>query len=137
MQVSRSEPKASEDQQEGRRPIVLLVDDEPRILSALERALRREGYEIVTAERPADALRIVEEKPVDCVVSDYKMPAMTGLELIERIAQRRPHAVRLLLTGWNHDVDRGELERLGVHAVLLKPWDDAELKLALRKALGS
>ena len=136
MQVSRSEPKASEDQQEGRRLVVLLIDDEPRILSALVRALRREGYELLCADRPAEALRIVEEKAIDCVVSDYKMPAITGLELIEQIARRRPHAARLLITGWNSEVDRGELERLGVHAVIPKPWDDSELKLALRKALG-
>ena len=121
---------------EGRRPVVLLIDDEPRILSALTRALRREGYELLSADRPADALRMVEERAVDCVVSDYKMPAMTGLELLERIAQRRPDAARLLITGWNTEVDRGELERLGVHAVLPKPWDDSELKRALRKAMG-
>ena len=121
---------------EGRRPVVLLIDDEPRILSALVRALRREGYELLTADRPADALRIVDERAVDCVVSDYKMPVMTGLELLERIARRRPHAARLLITGWNTEVDPVALAQLGVLAVLPKPWDDSELKLALRKALG-
>jgi CheY-like chemotaxis protein len=121
---------------EGRRPVVLIVDDEPRIISSLLRALRREGYELLSAERPEDALRLVEERAIDCVLSDYKMPAITGLELLERIAKRRPHAARLLITGWNTEVDRGELERLGVHAVLSKPWDDSELKRALRKAMG-
>jgi len=121
---------------EGRRPVVLLVDDEPRILSALVRILRREGYELLSTDRPADALRMVEEHAVDCVVSDYKMPAMTGLELLERIARRRPHAARLLLTGWNSEIDRDALARVGVHAVLQKPWDDGDLKLALRKAMG-
>ena len=121
---------------EGRRPVVLIVDDEPRIVSSLLRALRREGYELLCAERPEDALRLVEERAIDCVLSDYKMPAITGLELLERIAKRRPHAARLLITGWNTEVDRGELERLGVHAVLPKPWDDSELKRALRKAMG-
>jgi CheY-like chemotaxis protein len=121
---------------EGRRPVVLIVDDEPRIISSLLRALRREGYELLSAERPEDALRLVEERAIDCVLSDYKMPAITGLELLERIAKRRPHAARLLITGWNTEVDRGELERLGVHAVLPKPWDDSELKRALRKAMG-
>jgi len=121
---------------EGRRPVVLIVDDEPRIISSLLRALRREGYELLSAERPEDALRLVEERAIDCVLSDYKMPAITGLELLERIAKRRPHAARLLITGWNTEVDRGELERLGVQAVLSKPWDDSELKRALRKAMG-
>ena len=121
---------------EGRTPVVLMIDDEPRILSALTRALRREGYELLSAERPSDALRIVEQRAIDCVLSDYKMPLMTGLELLERIAQIRPHAARLLITGWNSEVDRIELERLGVRAVLPKPWDDGELKSVLRKAMG-
>jgi CheY-like chemotaxis protein len=121
---------------EARRAIVLLVDDEPRILSALQRALRREGYELLTAETPGEALRLTEQNPIDCVLSDHKMPGMTGLELIEQIAKRRPDAARLLITGWNSEIDRSALERTGVHTVLPKPWDDSELKRALQKALG-
>ena len=70
------------------QPVVLLVDDEPRILSALTRALRREGYLLLAADTPAQALRLAEEHAIDCVLSDYKMPGITGLELIERIAKR-------------------------------------------------
>lgn len=121
---------------EERRPVVLVVDDERCIVSSLIRALRREGYELLTAERPEDALRLVDERAIDCVLSDYKMPGMTGTELIERIAKRQPNAARVLLTGWVQDIDRAALARLGVHAVLSKPWDDAELKRTLRKALG-
>jgi response regulator RpfG family c-di-GMP phosphodiesterase len=135
-QVSRSGPKASEDQPEERRPVVLVVDDEPRIVSSLLRVLRREGYELLSAERPEDALRLVEVHAIDCVLSDYKMPAMMGTELLERIAKRRPSAARVLLTGWTQEIDRDALARLGVHAVLSKPWDDGELKRTLRKAMG-
>jgi CheY-like chemotaxis protein len=129
-----SEPKASEDHQRG--PVVLLVDDEPRILSALVRALRREGYELLSAETPSEALRLVEQNEIDCVLSDHKMPGMTGLELIERVTKVRPHAARLLITGWNSEIDPHELTRLGVRRVLSKPWEDADLKSALRSALG-
>ncbi len=121
---------------EARQPVVLLVDDEPRILSALTRALRREGYLLLAADTPAQALQLADEHAIDCVLSDYKMPGITGLELLERITKRRPEAARLLITGWNTEVDPAALARLGVHAVLPKPWDDGELKLALRKALG-
>jgi CheY-like chemotaxis protein len=122
---------------EGTRPVVLLVDDEPRILSALARALRREGYELLTAETPAEALRWNETRSIDCVLSDYKMPGMTGLELIERIAARHPRAARLLITGWNTEIDSDALARLGVARVLAKPWEDADLKSALRAAIGA
>ena len=120
----------------GARRVLLLVDDDPRILSALYRVLRREGYELLTAETTAEALRMIDENPIDCVLSDHKMPEMTGLELLEQVAKRHPHAARLLITGWNLEIDASELARLGVHRVLSKPWDDAELKQALRAAMN-
>jgi len=120
------------------RPVLLLVDDERQILSALVRVLRREGYELLTAETPREALQIAQRSPIDCVLSDLKMPGMTGLELIERVAALRPRAACLLITGGNAEVDRidpRQLARLGIRRVLTKPWDDSQLKLALRGAL--
>jgi CheY-like chemotaxis protein len=116
--------------------VVLLVDDEPRILSALQRALRREGYEILSAETTVEALRLVDEHSVDCVLSDHKMPGMTGIELLAEVAQRRPHAARMLITGWNQEIAEEELARVGIRCVLSKPWDDTELKQALRDAVS-
>jgi response regulator RpfG family c-di-GMP phosphodiesterase len=115
---------------------VLLVDDEPRILSALQRALRREGYELLAAETTRDALRLVDENPIDCVLSDHKMPGMTGVEFLAEVAQRRPDAVRLLITGWNVEIGKDELARIGVRRVLSKPWDDGDLKQTLRDAMS-
>lgn len=117
------------------RPVVLLVDDEPRILSALRRALRREGWELLLAETSREALALVQERPVDVVLSDHKMPGMTGLELLGRVAECRPDAARMLITGWTEAVDEDDLRRVGVRAILNKPWDDADLKLALRSAV--
>ena len=117
--------------------MVLLVDDEPRILSALRRALRREGYELLTAETSREALEHLASGPVDCVLSDHKMPGLTGLELLERVAAHSPETARLLITGWNEELAASDLERLGVRRVLCKPWNDAELKAALREALGA
>jgi len=116
--------------------VLLVVDDEARILSALRRTLRREGYEILTAETPAEALRILDERAVDLILSDQKMPGMSGLELLARAAERRPGAARLLITGWTEEVPQRQLEELGVRALLPKPWDDGELKRTLRQALG-
>jgi response regulator RpfG family c-di-GMP phosphodiesterase len=117
-----------------RAPVLLLVDDEARILSALRRCLRREPYELLCAESCAEALRLVEAQPVDLVLSDHKMPGMTGLQLLERVAARRPRAIRLLITGWTESIPEAEIRAVGVRAVISKPWQDAALKETLRRA---
>lgn len=117
-------------------PSLLIVDDEARILSALRRVLRREGYEILTAETVTEALRILGERPVDAILSDHKMPGMSGVAFLEEASRRRPDAVRMIITGWTEEIPRAELEEAGVCALVTKPWDDARLKATLRRALG-
>lgn len=116
-------------------PLLLIVDDETRILSALRRALRREGYEILTAESADEALRLLSERPIDAILTDQKMPGMSGAQLLAEAARRRPSAVRMLITGWTEEIPRTRLEALGVCALITKPWDDARLKATLRRAL--
>jgi response regulator RpfG family c-di-GMP phosphodiesterase len=119
------------------RPVLLLVDDEERILAALRRTLRREGFEILCAESPASALALLEERAVDVILSDHKMPGMSGLALLARAARLRPGAARLLITGWPEEVPPAELARVGVAALVPKPWDDAELKATLHRHAGA
>ncbi len=123
--LGRSDPKR-----------VLLVDDEERILTALCRSLRREGYELVTAQTPREALKRLAEQSFDAVLTDHKMPRMTGVELLAKVARLQPNAARLLITGWSQAVSDKEIEAIEIDAVLPKPWEDSELKDALRKALG-
>ena len=114
-------------------PTLLFVDDEVRILSALRRVLRREGWRILTAETPEQALRILGEQEVDVIVTDQKMPGMSGLQLLAEAARRRPRARRLLITGWTEAVPPEEVASLGIRALIPKPWDDADLKAILRR----
>jgi CheY-like chemotaxis protein len=116
---------------------VLLVDDEPLILSALERSLRREGYELRTARSPAQALGVLAKEPVDLVVSDFKMPGgTTGLAFLEEAQARFGPLRRVLLTGWPEEIGRDRAAR-SLDAILGKPWDDAELKATLRRLLAA
>jgi len=118
----------------GHPPALLVVDDEQRILSALRRALRREGYEIVTSETVHEALRILDERPVDMILSDQKMPGMSGLQFLAEAAARRPDARRMLITGWTEEIPPEKLQELGIFALINKPWTDAQLKETLRRA---
>jgi CheY-like chemotaxis protein len=123
------EPKPSREQR------LLLVDDEERILAALQRTLRREGYVLFTAETPQRAIQLLEDEPVDLVLTDHKMPGMSGLDLLRRARDLQPTASRLLITGWAQAVRQEEIDSIGITAIVPKPWRDAELKEALRKAL--
>jgi CheY-like chemotaxis protein len=116
--------------------LVLVVDDEERILASLKRSLRREGYRLLTALGPQQALRHLQDEPVDLIVSDHRMPGMSGLELLSRAAQIRPQAIRMLITGWAEAVSDEQIEALEIQAIIPKPWEDADLKNTLRKALG-
>jgi DNA-binding NtrC family response regulator len=78
---------------------VLFVDDDPDILMAFKHSLRKEGYEILTAESAARALAILEHTPVDVIVSDQHMAGMTGEELLEIARVKCPKTVRIMLTG--------------------------------------
>jgi DNA-binding NtrC family response regulator len=114
--------------------LLLIVDDEPRILSALRRSLRREPFEVGAVESSREALHHLETLPVDIILSDHKMPGMTGVQLLAAASQLRPNAPRILITGWTEEIPPEDMEAIGVFAVLNKPWDDAELKETLRAA---
>ncbi len=117
-------------------PVVLLVDDDSRILSALRRTLRREAFEIETTESGARALeRLGLDPPIALVISDHKMPGMTGVELLTKARARYPSTARILLSGWTSEIPAEELRAAGPAAVHSKPWDDGELKATIRTTL--
>ncbi len=93
---------------------LLLVDDEPNIVSALRRLFRREGYRIVTASSGAEGLQRMAEYEVDVVLSDQRMPGMTGVEFLRRAKELYPDTVRMVLS-WLHrttvDHRRGQRRR--------------------------
>lgn len=115
---------------------VLLVDDEPSILSALRRLLRPTGYQVLTANSGTEGLALLEAHSVTLVISDMRMPVMDGAQFLEQVRQRWPDTMRLLLTGYADisstvdAINRGEIYRY-----IAKPWDDNELLMAIRHAL--
>jgi len=115
---------------------VLCVDDEPNILSALKRVLRGAGHCVLTAGSGAVAIGMLEQMPVDLVISDMRMPGMDGAQLLEQVHARWPHVVRVLLTG-HADIGSAvaAINRGRIFRYLHKPWDETELLAAVRDGL--
>lgn len=115
---------------------ILIVDDEAHVGKALRRALFEEGYEITTAQSGVEALQFLREREFKVVLSDERMPGMQGSELLATISLRWPETVRILLTGQAsleaavRAVNEGEVYRF-----FLKPWNDMELRLAIRSGI--
>jgi response regulator RpfG family c-di-GMP phosphodiesterase len=114
---------------------ILCVDDEPNILAALQRLLRPSGHRVLIADSGAKALSTMDSEAVDLVISDMRMPAMSGADLMHRIRARWPTVTRLLLTG-HSDVSAtiAAINEGQVHRYLTKPWNDDELLLTIKEA---
>ena len=114
---------------------IMVVDDEPANLRLLER-LFRQDYNVLTAESGEDALRLLNQYEVALLITDQRMPGMTGVELLERTSTIRPHMVRVILTGYT-DVDAlvEAINRGQVYKYVTKPWNNEELRLTISRAL--
>jgi len=115
---------------------VLFVDDEPSILSALRRLFRAHAMPVQVANSAAEALALLQQHPVDVVVSDMRMPQMDGVAFLEQVRLRWPDTLRLLLTGYA-DVNAimGAINRGEIYRYVAKPWDDNDMVLIVRGAL--
>ncbi|HEX7325553.1 MAG TPA: EAL domain-containing protein [Rhodanobacteraceae bacterium] len=115
---------------------VLLVDDEPNVLHALARLLRRDGYRILTAASFQAAFERLAAGNVQVVVSDYRMPDGKGTDFLSRVKATHPHTVRLILSGYADVAVVTEAINGGaVHKFLTKPWNDDTLRDAVRQAM--
>jgi len=120
---------------EGGTQTLLLVDDEPNITHALRRLLRREGYRIVTSNDPTEVPDLIARHGVQVLVTDQRMPQMTGTELLSRVKELYPDVVRIVLSGYT-DVDTiTEAVNQGwIYKFISKPWQDDELREQIRQA---
>ena len=114
---------------------ILIVDDEPANLRTLAR-LFREDYEVLTAASGDEALALLGQHDVALLITDQRMPGMTGIELLKKTVPLRPRMVRIILTGYT-DVDAlVEAINCGqVYRYVAKPWNNDELRLTVKRAL--
>lgn len=119
------------------RPVVLFVDDEEHILKSLRRLFRKEGYEILAYSDPLRAVEVIREKEIDVIVSDQRMPGMSGAELLEEAHEANPDAVRIMLTGYTDLASAEDAINKGqVWRFLVKPWNDEDLRVTVRQAVN-
>jgi two-component system, sensor histidine kinase and response regulator len=116
---------------------VLLVDDEKDNLEALQRLLRTE-FDVTITASGIDALKFVQAKEFAVIVSDQRMPEISGVDLLEKVKQLRPEMVRILLTGYT-EVESviGAINRGSIYRYIAKPWDPEDFKISLRQAAES
>ena len=116
---------------------LLFVDDEPNVLKSLHRIFRKENYEILLAPNAAEALRFFAEgRRIHLVISDHRMPGMTGAELLKHIKEQSPDTIRIMLTG-HADVHAvmGAINEGAVYKFITKPWNDDDLRITVGLAL--
>jgi CheY-like chemotaxis protein len=114
---------------------LLIVDDEESILSSLRRLMRRDGYRIVTANDGATALELLDQHPVDVIVTDQRMPKMTGTEFLRRVRERFPDTIRIVLSGYTElDSVTSAINDGAVYKFLTKPWEDDQLRANISEA---
>lgn len=120
----------------GPRHTVLCVDDEPYILQSLKRLLRKENYYLLTASSGTEALELLKKNEVHLVVSDQRMPDMSGTEFLSCVKDAYPHIMRIILTGYTEvDSITESINKGHIYKFFLKPWNDNTLKLEFRQVL--
>ncbi len=115
---------------------ILFVDDEKSILNALKRTLRPTGYKIHVANSGKDGLDVLASNAIDVVVSDMRMPGMTGAEFLKATAEQWPETSRILLTGYSElDSAIAAVNEGAISRYLTKPWEDSDLRLCIQQAV--
>jgi diguanylate cyclase (GGDEF)-like protein len=114
---------------------LLLVDDEANILSALKRLLRQENYTILTANSGQEGLEVLAKHAVDVIVSDQRMPGMTGVEFLRQAKDLYPDTVRIVLSGYTELQSVTDAVNEGaIYKFLMKPWEDSQLRAHVEEA---
>jgi diguanylate cyclase (GGDEF)-like protein/PAS domain S-box-containing protein len=115
--------------------ILLLLDDEANILRALTRVLRRDGYQIITATNAQDAFGLLAKHDVQVILSDQRMPEMSGTEFFSRVKKLYPETMRVILSGYTDLMSVTEAINQGaIYKFLTKPWDDEQLRDTVTQA---
>lgn len=117
-------------------PSILLVDDEVRVLESLQRLLEDE-FDVHLASSPDEAMTVMADEWIQVVISDQRMPGMTGIEFLQEVRGRFPEVIRMIISGYTDSEDIiGAINNAGIHQYITKPWDPNNLLLTIRNAVN-
>ncbi|MBN2063068.1 MAG: sigma-54-dependent Fis family transcriptional regulator [Deltaproteobacteria bacterium] len=116
---------------------ILIVDDEKNYLVVLEALLGQEGYETVTANNGGDAIQVVRESDIDLVITDMKMPGITGIQLLEEVKKIKPEVPVIIMTAFGTIEMAVEAIKKDAYDYITKPFQNDQMMLTIRKALGN
>jgi two-component system, LuxR family, response regulator FixJ len=119
-----------------RNPLVYVVDDDMDVLGSLRFLLETDGFDVRTFRNGAALLNAIAADVVDCIVMDYKMPSMSGIELANRLRKRNVAIPIILITGYPDENISGKAALAGIDHVLLKPHLEESLVMEIRGAIG-
>lgn len=121
-----------------KKQTILVVDDDELFLEYIQRALTSENYNVITAHSGKEGLDILGKQQVSVVISEYKIPLMSGLEFLEKVRIIYPDILTIMVTD-HADIKLAikAINEAGVYKFLLKPWDDIDFKNTIKKTLES
>lgn len=119
------------------KPRILVVDDEESIREFLEIMLKKEGYEVTSAEDGQAALDLMKKKSFDMVISDMQMPNVTGMELLKKVKEQSPDMVFMMITAFATTETAVEAMKIGAFDYITKPFKIDEVRINIANALRS
>jgi DNA-binding NtrC family response regulator len=119
------------------RPKILLIEDDAGIAAALKKDLQTEGYEVAVATRGDEGNARAQNEPWDVVITDLKMPGLSGLDLVAQLHAAKPKLPIIMMTAFGTTETAIEATKLGAYDYLLKPFDMAEMLDAVAKAVAT
>ncbi len=124
-------------QAEDREPYtILLVDDEPEVLCSLKRVFFQENYRLLTAGTGEEGLEAMKNNTVHLIISDHRMPGMSGSEFLGEVKKSWPRTIRIMLTGYADTQSvMGAINTGAVYKFITKPWNDEDLRITVSLAI--
>lgn len=116
---------------------LLIIDDEKSLLDVLSLMFKKEGYEVKTAASGAEALDILTNNAIDLVITDIRMPHLSGMEILKYVKENQPETPVIVITAYGSIQQAVEALKAGALDYIVKPFDIEELKILVARALSA